>query len=90
MSILSQFLTGATFRSTTPTFEEGEKIEVYATEVGDESGEFVAQVGETRLYFENGAADLGGCRVLARVEEFNDNEHRGSVTHLKTLDQGSF
>lgn len=90
MSMFSKFLTGMSFRSTTPTFDAGEEIEVYVTELDEESGELVAQVGETRLHFENGAEDIVGCRVLANVESFDNNEHRGRVTHLKTLSHGSF
>jgi hypothetical protein len=90
MSIFSKFLTGVSFRTTTPTFEPGEEIEVYVTELDEESGELVAQVGETRLHFENGEADIVGCRVLAKVESFDDTEHRGRLTHVKTLSQGSF
>ncbi|SDW75619.1 hypothetical protein SAMN05443574_106175 [Haloarcula vallismortis] len=90
MSMFSKFLTGMSFRSTTPTFEAGEEIEVYVTELDEESGELVAQVGETRLHFENGETDIVGCRVLAKVESFDDTEHRGRLTHLKTLSRGSF
>ncbi|EMA23582.1 DUF7513 family protein [Haloarcula argentinensis] len=90
MSMFSKFLTGMSFRSTTPTFEAGEEIEVYVTELDEESGELVAQVGETRLHFENGEADIVGCRVLATVESFDNAEHRGRVSHRKTLSQGSF
>ncbi len=68
MSIFSKFLTGMSFRTTTPTFAAGEEIEVYVTELDEESGELVAQVGETRLHFENGETDIVGCRVLAKVE----------------------
>jgi hypothetical protein len=90
VSIFSKFLTGLSFRTTTPSFEAGAEIEVYVTEVDDESGELVAQVGETRLHFENGDADIVGCRVLARVESFDDAAHRGRVTHIETLSKGSF
>ncbi|MBX0293702.1 DUF7513 family protein [Haloarcula nitratireducens] len=90
MSILDQFLAGATFRTTTPSFEAGEEIEVYVTDFDDAEGDLYALVGETRLSFVDGPRNLVGCRVLARVESFDDDAHRGTVAHLETLDRGSF
>lgn len=90
MSILSQFLAGATFRTTTPSFAGGDEIEVYVTDYDEADGDLYALVGETRLSFVDGSPDLVGCRVLARVESFDDDAHSGTVAHLETLDRGAF
>ena len=90
MSLLDQFTAGATFRSTTPSFDPDQEIEVYVTDAANDGEGVVAQIGESILHFPDGDADLVGCRILARVTEFDEDEHRGTATHLRTIDRGSF
>ncbi|MFC7059546.1 DUF7513 family protein [Halovenus salina] len=90
MSLLSRLLAGATFRTSKPEFDVGEEIEVYVTDYNESNDEVFARVGQTRLRFDNASSDLVGCRVLARIERFDLESHRGTVTHLKTVERSSW
>ncbi|MFC7072255.1 hypothetical protein ACFQJ7_05130 [Halovenus rubra] len=90
MSLLSRFLVGATFRTSEPEFDIGEEIEVYVTDYDEDSDKVFARVGQSQLRFTDATKDLVGCRVLARVEQYDTAQNRGAAIHLETIEQSSW
>ncbi|MCO8244420.1 MULTISPECIES: hypothetical protein [unclassified Haladaptatus] len=84
MSLLDKYLAGWSFRTSTPTFEVGEEIDVYLT--GQRNGTATARVGDTILRVEGAPPGKVDDRVRLRVEEFDANEHRGRATFVETID----
>lgn len=59
------------FRSSHPTFEEGEEVELYSTGYDPERGALIARVGDTIIRLENEPEDYVDRLLRVRITEFN-------------------
>ncbi|MFA1610738.1 DUF7513 family protein [Halobellus rubicundus] len=88
MSLLEKYTKGWSFRSNTPSFDEGDEISVFVT--GVEDGEPVARIGDSKLRVTGGSRNLVDKRVLLRVTAFDDGEHVGEAEYLETVGESAF
>ena len=82
------FFAGFGFRTTTPSFEPDQTLELMVTGRTDEG--FVARVGDSILVIEGAPDDAVDTRIRARVTAFDDDEHRGVAEYLETVGESSF
>ncbi|MGM0399249.1 MAG: DUF7513 family protein [Halobacteriota archaeon] len=82
------FFAGFSFRSKTPSFEIEEEIELFVTGETDEG--FVARVGDTILTVEGAPTGSVDTRIRARVTDFDEASHRGTVEFLEKVGESSF
>lgn len=75
MSAFDSFLDGLRFRTTHPSFEEGEQIVAFVTGY-DEDGA-IARIGDTILYLPDESATVVDSQVRLTVTEFDVNDHVG-------------
>ncbi|NIB98774.1 hypothetical protein [Halobacterium sp. R2-5] len=88
MSLLEKYTKGWSFRTKTPSFQEGDEISVFVT--GVEAGTAVARVGDTKLRLPDADPALVDKRVLLRVTSFDDDEHVGEAEYLETVGESAF
>lgn len=62
---------GWQFRTSNPTFEAGEEVELYATGYDPDRGALIARVGDTVIRIPEGSADDVDRRLRLRVSEFS-------------------
>lgn len=67
------------FRTTHPTFEPGQRIEVYLTAFDEATGKGEARVGDTILEVEGARADQVDTLVELKVDTFDGQAHRGAA-----------
>ncbi|MFB6093465.1 MAG: hypothetical protein ABEJ77_00800 [Halanaeroarchaeum sp.] len=82
------FLAGLGFRTRTPAFEPGERIECMVT--GETEDGFVARIGDTVLEIEGAPEDAVDSRIVARVTGFAPERHRGTAEYRETVGESSF
>lgn len=88
MSLVRKYLKGWSFRTTHPTFAEGDEISVFIT--GYENGTPIARVGDTKLRIPNASEDLVDSRVRLRVTQFDENDHVGDAEFLEKVGESAF
>lgn len=84
MSLLEKYLKGWRFRTNQPSFEPGEEMQLYVTDVED--GTPIARIGDSFIHITDGSAALVDTRVRVRVERFDDDTHTGSATMLESVE----
>lgn len=84
MSLLEKYLAGWTFRTSNPTFEVGQEIDVFLTD--HRNGSAVARVGDTVLLVDDAPVTAVDDRVRLRVEAFDENDHTGQATFVESID----
>lgn len=84
MSLLSKYLTGWRFRTNRPSFDPGEEVQLFVTEVED--GTPIARVGDSFIHLTDGSEALVGRRVRIRIENFDSNTHVGNGTLLELVE----
>lgn len=84
MSLLEKYLKGWTFRTSKPSFEPGDEMELYVTDAED--GTPIARVGDSFIHISDGSAALVGTRVRVRVDRFDDDTHTGHATMLEPVE----
>lgn len=82
------FLEGFSFRTKTPSFEPGQEIEVMVTGRTDEG--FIARVGDTILHVEGAPEGSIDTRIRARVTDFDDEAHTGTIEFIEKIGESSF
>ncbi|MGB9963800.1 hypothetical protein [Halobacterium sp. CBA1126] len=88
MSLFAKYTEGWSFRTNTPSFDEGDEIAVFVT--GVEAGTPVARVGDTKLRLPDADPGLVDKRVLLRVTTFDDDAHVGEAEYLETVGESAF
>ncbi len=88
MSFVSKYLTGWSFRTTTPSFEEGQEVSLFVT--GTRGGTPVARVGDTVLRLSNAPPEAVDSRVRARVTAFDETDHTGEAEYIETVGESAF
>ncbi|GGM71042.1 putative RNA-binding protein with TRAM domain [Halarchaeum rubridurum] len=79
---------GWSFRTSTPSFAEGEEFAVFVT---DAEGGVRARVGDTVLTV-HGAPDgvREGTKIAVRVSDFDESSHTGDVDYLRTVGESTY
>lgn len=67
------------FRTSTPSFEPGQQLEVYLTGFDESAGRGQARIGDTILEVDGARADQVDSLVHVKVESFDERAHRGSA-----------
>lgn len=67
------------FRTSTPSFEPGQRIEVYLTAFDAGTGQAEARVGDSILEVSGATADQLDSLVELTVESFDRQTHRGNA-----------
>lgn len=89
MSFLEKYTAGWTFRTTTPSFEAGDEVELFVT--GREDGVQIARVGDSKLRLDEDApTGLLDKRVRMRVTSFDDGAHVGEAEYVETVGESAF
>jgi hypothetical protein len=88
MSVWEKYTKGWTFRTSRPTFEVGEELDVFVT--GFEGETAIVRVGDTILRVPDAPRDALDKRVRLRVESFDDNDHDGTATLLDVVGEGTY
>jgi hypothetical protein len=87
-SFLRKYLKGWSFRSTNPTFEQGEELEVFVTGIRD--GNPVARIGDTVLEVPDAPAGMVDSRVALRVTEFDPSGYEGRAEFVEKVGESAF
>lgn len=88
MSFLSKFRQGWEFRTTRPTFDQGDELSAFVT--GYDGGSAVVRIGDTEVRLPDAPGDLLDKRVLLRVTEFDDDRNVGQGEYLDTVGESAF
>lgn len=88
MSRFDAFTEGVSFRSATPSFDEGDELTVVVTGV-DADGP-IARVGDTVLRIPDAPADAVDAKVQIRVTAFDDNDHEGVAEFVERVGDTAF
>lgn len=84
MSLLEKYLKGWRFRTSKPSFEPGEEMQLFITDI--EGNTLIARIGDSVIHISEGSPALVGTRVRVRVEQFDDNTHVGNATLLEPIE----
>jgi hypothetical protein len=87
-SVLEKYLKGWWFRSTTPAFEPGQRLEVFVTGVRD--GVAVARIGDSVIRVPDAPDGLVDSRVAVHVTEFDASEYTGSAEFVEKVGESAF
>ena len=86
---MRKFLAGVGFRSTTPSFTEGQEVSAFVT--GYDGTTPLVRVGDTVLRLSDDAADVEtDTRVRIRVTRFDDESHRGEAELVAVEGESTF
>ena len=67
------------FRTTHPSFEAGQQLEVYLTAFDPASGKGQARIGDTVIEVEGARAEQIDTLVHLTVDSFDEQAHRGTA-----------
>lgn len=79
-----------TFRSSYPSFSEGDVLELYIGNYNTDSDSMEIRIGDTLLEVEGGEPDFVDELIRLRVSQFNEAEHRGKGELLERLETDEF
>ncbi|MFB6110158.1 MAG: hypothetical protein ABEJ60_04700, partial [Halodesulfurarchaeum sp.] len=83
---IGKYLKGWSFRTGTPSFEEGNEFEMVLTEYDEEEGTVFARIGDSMLYLEGDMDESDvGKKVRAKITEFDENAHVGWAELLAVI-----
>jgi len=87
-SFLKKYLEAWSFRSTKPTFEPEQEIEVFVTGIRD--GVPVARVGDTMIEVPDAPPEMVDSRVAVRVTDFDESTHHGTAAFVEKVGESAF
>jgi len=70
------------FRTTHPSFEAGQQLEVYLTGFDEAANRGVARIGDTILEVEGVHGDQVDTLVYLKVDAFDEQTHSGKASAL--------
>ena len=71
MSLLSKYLSGFSFRTTTPALDHGDTVNVFVSEYDEATGQGIAFIGDTELRVSGFDAGDVGRRVAVDVADYD-------------------
>ncbi|MFB6234164.1 MAG: TRAM domain-containing protein [Halopenitus sp.] len=71
MSLISKYLSGFSFRTTTPSLEPGRTVNVFVSEYDEATGEGIALIGDTELHVRDFDPEDIDKRVAVEVTEYD-------------------
>ncbi|MDQ2049359.1 TRAM domain-containing protein [Natronolimnohabitans sp. A-GB9] len=89
MSLLTKYLKGWRFRSTTPSLETGDEINVFVAETNG-TDEGLAYIGDTELRIEGAGPDTVEKRVRVRVTAFDETDATARGEFLEVVGESSY
>ncbi|SEH15641.1 TRAM domain-containing protein [Natronorubrum sediminis] len=89
MSLFSKYLKGWTFRSTTPSFDVNDEIDVFVAE-SNSDGNGHAYIGDTHLIVEDAGPETVEKRVRVRITEFDESNATGRGEFLEVVGESSY
>ncbi|MGZ0746386.1 MULTISPECIES: DUF7513 family protein [unclassified Haloparvum] len=72
MSLISKYLSGFSFRTSTPSLEPGRTVNVFVSQYDDATGEGIALIGDTELRVAEFDPDDIDKRVAVDVREYDE------------------
>ncbi|WP_255169458.1 DUF7513 family protein [Natrononativus amylolyticus] len=90
MSFLKKYLKGWQFRSTTPTFEPGQTVNVFVARYDEREGVGIARIGDTILAVEGAEPAHVELQVRVRVTEFDAETAEGRGEFLEVVGESSY
>lgn len=88
MSLLGKYLKGWSFRTSRPSFDVDDEIQVFLTGVQD--GDVVARVGDTIIRVPDADTAYVDTRCRIRITEFDDGEATGEATFVEKVGGSAF
>lgn len=76
-----------TFRTSTPSFEEGEEFVVEVNDFDSARGEPVARIGDSRLFLPDLDQEAKGALIQLRVTSFDSDNNTGTAERIETIRQ---
>lgn len=86
--MIEKYLHGWTFRSATPSFEEGQEVTVFLT--GVRGDDVVARVGDSVLVVDGASPADVDSKAKVRVTEFDENDHDGRAELIELVGEAAF
>lgn len=89
MSLFGKYFAGWTFRSSEPSFEAGDEIDVFVAETnGTDAG--LAYVGDSQLIVDGAGPEAVEKRVRVRITEFDETDATGRGEFLEIVGESSY
>lgn len=88
MSLLGKYTKGWRLRSSNPSFDPGQEIELFLT--GVEGDTVVARVGDTKIRVPNASREYLDTRCRLRITEFDENNHVGEAEFVEKIGESAF
>ncbi|WP_338739539.1 DUF7513 family protein [Haloplanus salilacus] len=88
MSLLGKYLRGWSFRTSRPSFDVDDEIEVFLT--GVENGTVVARVGDTIIRVPDADPEYVDTQCRIRITEFDDGDATGEATFVAKVGESAF
>ncbi|SIR61581.1 DUF7513 family protein [Natronorubrum thiooxidans] len=89
MSLFKKYFKGWTLRTTTPSFEVGDEINVFVA-ASNSDGNGHAYIGDTHLLIEGAGPQTVEKRVRIRVTEFDETDATGRGEFLEVVGESSY
>jgi len=90
MSLLSKYLSGFSFRTTTPALEPGDTVNVFVSEYDEATGKGTAFVGDTELRVTEFEADDVDKRVAVDVTDYDADSGVARGTFVSVVGVSSY
>jgi hypothetical protein len=88
MSLVSKYLRGWSFRSSRPSFDVDDEVELFLT--GVQGGTVVARVGDTIIRVPDADPSYVDTRCRLRITAFDDADATGEATFLEKVGESAF
>ncbi|QFU81172.1 DUF7513 family protein [Natronorubrum aibiense] len=89
MSLFTKYFKGWKLRTTTPSFDVGEEIDVFVAE-SNSDGDGHAYIGDTHLIIEGAGPQTVEKRVRVRITEFDETNATGRGDFVKVVGESSY
>ena len=88
MSLFDKYLKGWRFRSSSPSLEVGDEIDVFVAESNSDEGH--AYIGDTHLIVEGAGPESVEKRVRVRITEFDETSASGRGEFVDIVGESSY
>ena len=88
MSLLDKYMKGWRFRSSRPSLEAGDEVDVFVAESNSDEGH--AYIGDTHLIVEGAGPETVEKQVRVRVTEFDATNASGRGEFVEVVGESSY